>query len=147
MSLVLPSAQARKRNRVTWQTQWWCSYVIAHNTSRLRLFLTHCTIRCGDSVAREERGERERERRGEEREREREGERETRETRESERALEELFYIISSSLLSLSLSLSSLSLSHTYTQKPAIKLADVLRCDPVSLSPTRTHCKYSKYLN
>ncbi len=30
MSLVLPSVQARKRNRVPWQTQWWSSYVFAH---------------------------------------------------------------------------------------------------------------------
>ncbi len=32
MSLVLPSDQAREGNRVTWQTQWWCSYVFAHKT-------------------------------------------------------------------------------------------------------------------
>jgi len=38
---------------------------------------------------------------------------------------------------SLSLSL-SLSLSHTHTQA-AVKIADVLRCDPVSLSLTHAH--------
>ncbi len=30
MSLVLPSVQAWEGNRVTWQTQWWSSYVFAH---------------------------------------------------------------------------------------------------------------------
>jgi len=29
MSWVLSSVQARERNRVTWQTQWWCLYVFA----------------------------------------------------------------------------------------------------------------------
>ncbi len=35
MSLVLPSVQARKGNRVTGHTQWWSSYVFAHKP-RLR---------------------------------------------------------------------------------------------------------------
>ncbi len=40
MSLVLQSVQAREGKRVTWQTQWWCSYVFA-NKPRL----------CCDSVS------------------------------------------------------------------------------------------------
>ncbi len=53
MSLVLPSVQARKRNRVTWQTQWWRSYVFAHKPrlwcDRVSLSHTHTrthTRRC-----------------------------------------------------------------------------------------------------
>ncbi len=30
MSFVLPSVQAREGNRVTWQTQWWGSYVFTN---------------------------------------------------------------------------------------------------------------------
>ncbi len=73
MSLVLPSVQAWERNRVVWQTQWWCSYVFANKG---------CTLRCDVTL--------------------------------------------------------SLSLTHTHTQA-AIKIADVLWCDPVSLSHTHTH--------
>ncbi len=36
MSLVLPSVQAWEGNRVTWQTQWWSSYVFAVHKPRLR---------------------------------------------------------------------------------------------------------------
>ncbi len=35
MSLVLPSVQAQKGNRVELQTQWWCSYVFAVHKPRL----------------------------------------------------------------------------------------------------------------
>ncbi len=44
--LVLPSVQARKGNRVAWQTQRWCSYVFAVHKPRLRRHLTGCTLRC-----------------------------------------------------------------------------------------------------
>ncbi len=50
MSLGLPSVQAREGNRVTWQTQWWCSYVFAHKP-RLRQFITRCTLRCGVTLS------------------------------------------------------------------------------------------------
>ncbi len=43
---VILSVQARKGNRVAWQTQWWCSYVFAVHKPRLRWFLTGCTLRC-----------------------------------------------------------------------------------------------------
>ncbi len=40
MSLVLPSVQAREGNRVTWKTQWWCSYVFAVHMPRLSQLTT-----------------------------------------------------------------------------------------------------------
>ncbi len=39
-------SSSRKGNRVTWQTQWWCSYVFAVHKPRLRRFLTGCTPCC-----------------------------------------------------------------------------------------------------
>ncbi len=32
--------------QVSWQTQWWCSYVFAVHKPRFRWFLTGCTLRC-----------------------------------------------------------------------------------------------------
>ncbi len=36
-------SSSREGNRVTWQTQWWSSYVFAHKP-QLRRFLTRCTL-------------------------------------------------------------------------------------------------------
>ncbi len=41
MSLVLPSVQAWEGNRVTWQTQWWSSYVFANKP---RLWCDHVSL-------------------------------------------------------------------------------------------------------
>ncbi len=46
--LSVLSVLAREGNRVTWQTQWWWSYVFA-NKPRLRRYLMGCTLRCDQS--------------------------------------------------------------------------------------------------